>query len=264
MPVNWFDVQKSISPIKSYEVLCQRWQESLSYSFVRRVFNKTMPGLADYTRLSVGGDPQHRYDEYAAHLVYTFAALQQAGVRDLLDLFSRVRDRSSLESFHSETTLPAPEIARVLKYLNYWFLPMPKYLGSLVRLDPEVSAAVKVLQRHAIRTNLDILEAGDTLSKRTSLAERSALPPSIIERLVNRADFSRMPWTSKATISNIIGAGYGSLHALAHANPEKLYADYFQYGKNIGKNLKLGNEIENSHRIAKIVPTILLDESLLL
>jgi len=66
-----------------------------------------------------------------------------------------------------------------------------------------------------------------------------------------------MPWASKATISNIMGAGYGSLAQLADANPEQLYADFFRYGKAIGKNLKLGNEIENSHRIAKIVPALL-------
>ena len=70
------------------------------------------------------------------------------------------------------------------------------------------------------------------------------------------ADFSRLPWASKATIANIIGAGYGSLDRFRNANPEQLYADFFRYGESIGKNLKLGNEIENSYRIAKIVPVL--------
>jgi hypothetical protein len=82
----------------------------------------------------------------------------------------------------------------------------------------------------------------------------------VIAELVNRADFSRMPWSSKATISNIIGAGYGTLSRLANADPDQLYADFFRYGKAIGKNLKLGNEIENSYRIAKIVPVLLQDD----
>jgi hypothetical protein len=47
------------------------------------------------------------------------------------------------------------------------------------------------------------------------LAEYSTIRFSIITELVNRADFSRMPWASKATISNHIGAGYGSLAELA-------------------------------------------------
>lgn len=54
-----------------------------------------------------------------------------------------------------------------------------------------------------------------------------------------------------------MGAGYGSLAQLAAADPEQLYADFFRYGKAIGKNLKLGNEIENSYRIAQLVPVLL-------
>jgi len=94
---------------------------------------------------------------------------------------------------------------------------------------------------------------------RQELAKSSGLSSTIISELVNRADFSRMPWASKATISNIIGAGYGSLAKLASANPEQLYEDYFRYGKSIGKNLKLGNEIESSYRIGKIVPVLFQD-----
>jgi hypothetical protein len=78
--------------------------------------------------------------------------------------------------------------------------------------------------------------------------------------MVNRADLSRLPWASKATISNIIGAGYGSLAQLANADPEQLYADFFAYGQSIGKNLKLGNEIENIYRIAKIVPALVEED----
>jgi hypothetical protein len=65
-----------------------------------------------------------------------------------------------------------------------------------------------------------------------------------------------MPWASKATIANIMGAGCGSLQRLAQADPEQLYVDFFRYGESIGKNLKYGNEIENSHRIAKLVPRV--------
>jgi len=257
MSINWFEIQKAISPTKSYADLCQRWQRSLSYPFVRRVFNKTMPELVEYTRLGVGGDPRHRYDDYAAKLEVLFSGLEHAGVKDVIDLFNRFAEPERLEAFSEASGIPATDIAMVMKYLTYWFLPGPKYLGGLVWLDPGTSAAVKVLQEHGIRTNLDIMQAGDTPAKRVLLAEKSGLPPYIIDELVNRADFSRMPWASKATISNIIGAGYGSLQQLAQAEPEQLYQDFFRYGQTIGKNLKLGNEIENSHRIAKIVPVIL-------
>jgi len=84
------------------------------------------------------------------------------------------------------------------------------------------------------------------------------LPTETILDLVNRADISRLPRASKATISNIIGAGYGSLSQLANVEPDKLYTDFYTYGKSIGKNLKLGNEIENSYRIARIIPQLVI------
>ena len=74
---------------------------------------------------------------------------------------------------------------------------------------------------------------------------------------MNRADLSRMPWASKATISNIIGAGYENVARLASADSQQVYKDYFRYGASIKKNLKLGNEIDNSHRIAKLMPVVL-------
>jgi hypothetical protein len=68
-----------------------------------------------------------------------------------------------------------------------------------------------------------------------------------------------MPWASKATISNIIGAGYGRIVELANADLEQLQRDFHSYGASIGKNLRFGNEIESSYRIPKIIPLILVE-----
>ena len=122
------------------------------------------------------------------------------------------------------------------------------------------SDAIKVLRGLGIRTNLELLQQGITAAGRKALAGSSGLSQAVILELVNRADFSRMPWASKATISNIMGAGYGSIAQLASAKPEQLYADFYRYGQAIGKNLKLGNEIESSHRVAKIVPALLKED----
>jgi hypothetical protein len=144
----------------------------------------------------------------------------------------------------------------LLKYLLYWLVPGEKYLSGLVRQGSNVGKVILGLSNIGIKTNLQALQAGITPSGRETLATQTGLPIESIVEVVNRADFSRLPWASKATISNIIGAGYPNLAALANADPEKLYADFFRYGDSIGKNLKLGNEIENSYRIARIVPHI--------
>jgi hypothetical protein len=256
MPTNWIEIQKTLSPIKDFAEFCRQWQESFSYPFVHDIFNISLPDLSIYTRHLLGEDPKKRYDDYAAWLLRIIYELHHAGVQDVLDLLKNTETRQKFEQFAEQKEIPAEEIAGLLKYLFYWFIPRKKRLEESVRSDLKISDAVKVLHSMGVRFNLDMLQQGYTAAGRKALADSSNLPVTIILELVNRADLSRMPWASKATISNIVGAGYGSVAQLANANPEKLYQDFFNYGKAIGKNLKLGNEIENSYRIARIVPVI--------
>ncbi len=260
MAVNWDEVQKVLPPIKDYEDLCGRLNASFGYPFVVNSFNFTMPELADYSQKLLGGDSRGRYTDYLSELFSIFSKLHQAGVEDVLDLKERVGTRTKLEGFVEQSGNDPLKIVSVLKYLVYWFIPGEKYLSGLVRDDPDITQSIKVLGGIGIRTNLELLQQGITATGRKSLVGTSGLPEEVILELVNRADLSRMPWASKATISNIMGAGYGSIAKLANTNPDQLYKDFFQYGKSIGKNLKLGNEIENSYRIAKIVPVLVLEE----
>jgi hypothetical protein len=260
MMINWDEIHKELIPVKSYEDLSHRFQVAFIYPLISTTYNFTIPELIAYTRRLLAGDSRGRYNEYTRQLVRVFTALQVADVVDVKDLHERTSTRSQLELFVTKSGISASDIILVLKYLIYWFIPGEKYLSGLVRDDAQISAAINVLRELGIRTNLEILQTGSNAEGRNALAARSGLPPAIISELVNRADFSRMPWASKATISNIIGAGYESISRLARANPEQLYADFFRYGESIGKNLKLGNEIENSFRIAKIVPVLLQEE----
>ena len=256
MAVNWDEIQRSISPLKDYEDVAQRFQVSFSYPFVRDMFNFTLPALGDYTHRLLGGDARHRYDGYLESLEDTLAGLSQAGVVDVLDLIARTQTRQDLQAFAEQSGLDAIDVARLLKYLVYWFIPGEKYMSGLIRPDQGLNAAIKTLGGLGLRTNLQLLAQGRAPEGRQALVESGRLPEEVINKLVNIADFSRLPWSSKATIANIIGAGYPSMKALAAADPEQLIAAFFSYGASIGKNLKLGNEIENSYRIARIVPAL--------
>ena len=256
MAINWDEVQRELSPIKDYEDLCQRLRESFSFSFVRNTYNFSLPELINYTQKLLGGDSRGRYTEYTSKLIRIISELHAAGIETVLDLKERTANREQLEIFTEQSKVSGMDTVAVLKFLIYWFIPGEKYLSGLVRDDPEITHAVRRLGGLGIRTNLELLQKGISEAGRKSLAEDSGLPLEVISELVHRADFSRMPWSSKATISNIIGAGYGSLAQLANASEEQLYENFFKYGKTIGKNLKLGNEIENSYRIAKIIPVL--------
>jgi hypothetical protein len=259
MMVDWDEVQKVIFPIKNYEDACQRLRLSLSYTFVHKAYNFSLSELENYTQLLLKGDARGRYVIYASRLSDVIHRLHAEGVMDVLDLRRRTASREHLENLTGQVEVSAPEISMLLKYLVYWVVPAEKYLSGLVRDEPGIREANEALREVGIRTNLQLLEAGITPVNRKELSEKTNQPIETITELVNRADFSRMPWASKATISNIIGAGYGSLAKLAKAIPDKLYADFFAYGKSIGKNLKLGNEIESSYRVAKIIPRVLLE-----
>jgi hypothetical protein len=257
MSIIWDEINKSVIPIKGYEDLYRRMHTSFEYPFVGNKFNFSLPQLIDYTKLGVGGDPQGRYTEYASNLIRIFTELHKAGVQNTLDLMALVETHQTLEEFCEKCPISGQDIVSAVKYLIYWFIPMEKYMSGLVKDDPVIRDALKVLRGIGIRTNLDLLQRGIHKAERKALADESGLPEAEIEEWINRADLSRLPWASRATISNIMGAGYGSLARLANANPEQLFEDFYRYGKSIGKNLKFGNEIENSYRIAKIVPVIL-------
>jgi len=257
MSVNWSDLQKEMFPVKNYDDLCRRLQEAFAYTFVCKAYNFTMPEMAEYTQHLLGDDTRNRYTEYAQRLVETCSHLHRNGVRDIQDLTKQIGTCEEFESFTERITIGAKQLMAMLKYLVYWVIPSKKLLSGLVSHDSPTNDAIQILRNRGIRTNLDILQQGLTPAARKALAKDSRLPEKIVNELVNRADFSRMPWASKATISNIIGAGYGSLSKLAKANPERLYRDFHNYGTSIGKNLKFGNEIDNSYRIAKIMPSVL-------
>ncbi len=260
MAIDWQAVQKALSPIKDFEDLHKRLEVSFGYAFVRKSFDLTMPDLSSYSQTLLGGDARGRYNEYLAILDGIITRLYQSGVERIHDLISRTNTRQKFEAFVEESGVQASEVITLLKYLIYWLIPGEKYISGLVQANPEINRAIKVLGECGVRTNLELLQKGITEAGRKSLANSTGLPAAIITDLVNRADLSRLPWASKATISNIVGAGYGSLEKLAGADPLKLYQDFYAYGKSIGKNLKLGNEIENNHRVAKIVPVLLKAE----
>lgn len=258
MSVNWNEIQKEMFPIKDYADLRRRWQDAFAYPFVCETYNFSMLEMAVYTQHLLGEDTRNRYTEYAQRLMETCHRLHRDGVRDIQSLIRQINTCEEFEIFTEQTAAVEPkELMALLKYLVYWFIPSRKLLSELVSRNSSVDDAIQVLRNQGLRTNLDILQQGRTLAARKAMAKGSGLPETIVNEFVNRADFSRLPWASKATISNIIGAGYGSLSKLANANPEQLSRDFYNYGISIGKNLKFGNEIDNSYRIAKMMPVVL-------
>lgn len=256
MTIDWDAIIRELSPIPSFEDMSRRMRGAFGYAFVREAYGFTMLALADYTTRLLGGDTRQRYTDYAAGLIATFRRLGAAGVPGVRALTEGIDTRPHFVALAQEAEIAPGALASALKFLIYWVVPMARPLRALARPTSEVQIVIEPLRQAGLRTSLDALEAGRMPADRRALAARSGAPAALVDELVHRADFSRLPWTSAATISNYIGAGFATLEALAAAEPELASAQYHRYGASIGKNLKLGNEIENGHRIARLIPRV--------
>jgi hypothetical protein len=255
----WADLQPVLYPIKDFEDLSRRWREGFSYPCVRSSYNFTMPEMETYAARQLGEDTLNRYVDFATEMRAGFRQLHEAGARNVLDLVESIQTREAFEGFIAEKQISPSVLISNLKYMVLWFIPMKKGLGELHRGDPRLAKAISQLRGIGIRYNLDLLERGLTLTERLSLADQCNAPLEDINEMVNRADFSRMAWASKATISNFFGAGYQSLAQFAAADLDQVCENFFRYGQSIGKDLRLGNDIVNSHRAAQLLPKVLVE-----
>lgn len=257
--IQWEELRAALYPIQSYDDLSRRGREAFAYRFVNECFNFSMPELVAYAGRVLGEDTHGRYDAWCKDLMRIFRRMEEAGVADVRDLLEQVDTPGLFEGFTISAGMDPENVISGLKFLAYWFIPMKKPIRQLVRPDSSLLGVIEKLRLAGMRFNLDLLENGRSAQARRELAARAGVGEAETHELVNRADFSRMPWASAATISNILGAGYASIASLAGADLTVVSANFFRYGQSIGKNLKFGNEIESNHRIAQIVPVVLRD-----
>jgi hypothetical protein len=254
--IQWEEVQKALYPIHSFEDLSRHFEEAFSYAFVRSCFNFSIPELTAYTTRLLGEDTRQRYAQYLEFLTRALGRISAAEVPDVRALSERTRTRVEFSAFIAQTGLAPADVVGVLKFLVYWVVPAKKSLNELVKKGQGFDPACAALRQAGVRCNLDLMELGRTPAARRQLALDSGLDEVVLADLVYRADYSRLPWTSLATINNLVYSGYASLGCLAEAPFERVSADFYRYGASIGKNLKLGNEIDNTHRIARLVPKV--------
>jgi hypothetical protein len=139
MAVTWDEVQKVLFPMKDYEDLCRRFRESFAYNLVRETFNFTIEELIDYTQQVLGEDSRKRYTVYAESLVRILKEVHHVGVENLVELVEKTDKQYKLKAFVGWSGIQAVDVVSLKKYLVYWFVPMEKYLSSLVRDDPVIS-----------------------------------------------------------------------------------------------------------------------------
>lgn len=257
MEIDW-DIVKKMT-LWNYEDLLKKIMSVLSFKFVQGYYNHDMKEAGTYVRELLGYDK--KYDEYIGKMVDVFKKLDSLRVENYADLVDKVGTREKCEELVRKTKLPFEDLISALNYIFRWVLPFRNvYLRQLIDEDNEAyKDYVKRLSEHGTKFNLDIIEHGRTKNGRKKLSKEIGIPEAFILDLVNRADLTRLPYTSKKTVIHLCKAGYDTIVGLATVDVEKLKQDmksYFEKGGiRLGPFIDIAGLVTWARKIPKIVET---------
>ncbi len=257
MKVDWVEVERLVKPSPNYEDIVNRLNQILNYAFVREHYNHNMKDAQAYATALIGGDPKQRYGEWLENLVHTFQMLNELRIEDYLDFITRIETREKFEVFFKGAKLTLNDIFSLLKYLLYWVLPSRVYLRELIEKDDSTALTyITTLRENGIRFTLDILEKGRTKRGRREIAENTKIPKDFIYDIVNRADFTRLPYIRGSSIRHYFNIGYTTLDKLSKADYPTLKNEMTAYSKSINKDLSRVIELDSGIAIARILPKL--------
>jgi hypothetical protein len=258
MKVDWEEVEKLVKPSTSFDVLIKDILTVLEYDFVKEFYDMDMQSLKEYTEKLLGCDSRERYLNYIANLNTIFSKLNELNVENVVTFIKLIESKVKFIDFYKKSNIEPAGLIRVLKYMFNWFLPSKTYLRELIAKENQKQIEyVKTLREFGIRFTLDILEKCKSKEMRNKIAKETRVPEIFISELVNRADFTRMPYIRGKTIIHYFSIGYNSLEKLANADLKQLEKEMRDYLEKQGVKLSRSFiELDSGIEISKILPKI--------
>ena len=116
---------------------------------------------------------------------------------------------------------------------------------------------ITTLRKNKIRFTLDILEKGRTIKERKKMTEETGVPRNFLSELVNRADFTRMPYISGKTVRHYFGVECKSLEQLAKTELNQITKAMEKHLNSLGVKLSRSFiELDSGVAIAQVIPKI--------
>jgi hypothetical protein len=176
----------------------------------------------------------------------TIGQIERAGVPDLYAFLDRVATRSQAQRFLEISGVPQPSLMGWMDYLKQWWFPYPATLRQLVEDgNPLLDAVLAQLKAVKIANSLTLLEAAAEPNGRAELARQLGIAEAILLDLVQRADVSRLPYTSGGAVKRLWVMGYRSLAAIRAADPQEYAARIKAYFAAGGKGSSFDSKMAN-------------------
>jgi len=236
MEIDWGRVKKRT--LWDYNALLKKLNAVLSYDFVQKYYNQTMPEAIIYSeRIRQGYRQNGKEPAFITEITDHFRTLDELGIKDYQDLLRRVDTKAKSVTFLQETGFRFDDLIEDLNYLFRWVLPFKCPIKELVdTMALADNTFLNLLKGQKIRSNLDALENYRTKMSRARFSRETGLAEELLFELVHRADLSRIAYVRGKTIKHLCGGGYCTLDKIAEADMAKMVSDMTAYYASIGKS----------------------------
>jgi hypothetical protein len=201
----------------------------LSYGFVKELYDLPVDdAIKMVARWEAVSGPSQQNDwltKLNARFSTVLRRFQEHGVTRLSDFVKLVPNAKEAEKLSKATGIAMRDLADLLQWTDWQFLPELKHLGVLFdRQNVEYAEHVKRLATKNLASNLGLLDACRTRAGRASVAQELRIPLPALTALVHRADMSRAMCVAR-TVEYFTQAGYGTYRSVREADPGQFRRD---------------------------------------
>ncbi len=186
--------------------------------------------------------------------------IEKAGLQTVFQFINNVATRRQAEGFLQRTGISLPYLMGVLDFFKQWWFPFGAQLRQLVEdSDQHLIGPLACLKQQGYAQGFKLLDIGRTCEGRRTLSEQTGIPEEILLDLVNRADVTRIPYVSGATVKRMWAIGYDSLQKLQKTSPMEYFSRVSQYYASMQKPIPFDAKLEyirNSLSSAQRMPVV--------
>jgi hypothetical protein len=145
--------------------------------------------------------------------------LKDYGIGNVGDLLGELKTPKNLQALAQKTGLPEDYLLTFRRELGS-ILPKPVRLDTIPSLE---KGDIEKLRGMGIKDTLQMFDAATTDARRSSLAEKTGIPPGRILELAKLADVCRIKWVGANFARVLVDSGYDTAEKIAGADYRELY-----------------------------------------